>query len=182
VNSDSANPFTSPLEGEVGSRSDPGGGYVRHAHRLMPALQRARAKRLRGDLTYAERSLWYQLRAHRFHGFAFRRQALIGRYIVDFVCHDARVIVELDGGQHASSADQDAKRDRWLAGAGYRVLRFWNSDVLRNRDEVLAIILRALRLSVPPSLTLPLKGGGDQVATAQQNGYAPAPLASRGEG
>jgi very-short-patch-repair endonuclease len=101
------------------------------------------------------------LRAHRFHGYAFRRQVLIGRYIVDFACHEARLVIELDGGQHASVVQSDSQQDKWLQSAGYCVLRFWNSDALRNRNEVLAAIVKALRCQLPPSLTLPLKGGGD---------------------
>ena len=91
-------------------------------------------------MTDAERRLWFMLRAHRLNGLSFRRQVPIGRYIVDFVCQERRLIIEVDGGQHAENA-RDAERDRWIASKGYRVLRFWNHDVLRNRTGVLEMIM-----------------------------------------
>jgi very-short-patch-repair endonuclease len=100
------------------------------------------------------------LRGHRFERFAFRRQTPIGPFIVDFVCQRKRLIVELDGGQHAIAARRDLERDQWLRAKGYRVARFWNSDVLRNLEGVLTAILKLLSAAVPPSPTLPLKGGG----------------------
>ncbi|HXY90798.1 MAG TPA: DUF559 domain-containing protein [Xanthobacteraceae bacterium] len=82
--------------------------------------------------------------------------------LVDFVCHRHRLVIELDGGQHAIDAGKDAKRDDWLRSKGYRVLRFWNSDVFENRDSVLQTILDSVAVPLPPSLTLPLKGGGKE--------------------
>jgi very-short-patch-repair endonuclease len=79
---------------------------------------------------------------------SFRRQTPIGRYIVDFACHDRRLIVEVDGGQHSGAA-RDAERDRWFNLKGYRVLRVWNSDVLKNRAGVLQTILDAARSATP---------------------------------
>src|SRR5690242_12221960 len=86
------------------------------------------AKELRARSTDAERFFWNQVRAHRCAGRKFQRQKQIGDYVVDFVCLDAMLVVELDGGQHAGSSS-DAIRDRWLAARGFRVLRFWNTDV-----------------------------------------------------
>jgi len=92
---------------------------------------RRRAKDLRRCQTEAEAFVWGELRSRRFAGFKFRRQVPIGNYIVDFVCLDRRVIVELDGGQHneARHKKYDARRDAWLRSQGFEVLRFWNSDV-----------------------------------------------------
>jgi very-short-patch-repair endonuclease len=109
-------------------------------HEFLPVRDRQRARRLRGNMTDAERKLWYALRAGRFDGVSFRRQAPIGRYVVDFVAHAHRLIVEVDGGQHALRAAADAERSAWLSSRGYRVLRFWNNDVLTNLDGVLSEI------------------------------------------
>ena len=110
------------------------------------------ARRLRRDQTDAERVLWFRLRDRRLAGWKFRRQAPIDRYVVDFVCVDARLIVELDGGQHAERTEQDIARTRILELKGYLVLRFWNNDVLANTDGVVETILEALNQhrSVPP--------------------------------
>lgn len=114
-------------------------------------MKRALAKELRGQMTDAEQRLWYRLRAHRFHGLKFKRQAPIGPYVVDFVCFDRRLIIELDGGQHADNAT-DSRRDDWLRNEGYRVLRFWNHDVLRQTDSVLSEISDVLQLNSSPPL------------------------------
>ena len=115
-------------------------------HRAFAASQRNSARRLRSSMSEAEKRLWYHLRAHRFGGVSFRRQTLIGPYTVDFVCHDANLIIELDGGQHGSTgqARRDAERTAWLAARGYKVLRFWNNDVLRNTEGVLELIAAEL--------------------------------------
>ena len=114
------------------------------------------AKDLRTHMTDAERLLWQHLRAHRLNGQKFRRQQPIGPYIVDFVHLGARLIVEADGGQHNDSAT-DQVRDAWLKAEGYRVLRFWNNDILQNPDAVLEEIFKAVSPSPCPS---PLKGEG----------------------
>jgi very-short-patch-repair endonuclease len=101
------------------------------------------ARRLRRDMTDAERRLWYALRDRRFAGWKFRRQASIGPYVVDFLCHAAKLIVEVDGGQH--SEETDARRTGFLEAQGYRVVRFWNNDVLQNTDGVLQALEVALR-------------------------------------
>jgi very-short-patch-repair endonuclease len=106
-------------------------------------------------MTDAERRLWYLLRAHRLDGIKFKRQAPIGRYIVDFVCFERRVIIEVDGGQHAD-ADADQRRTQWLESQGFRVLRFWNNEVLGNTSAVIQIIADAI--SLDPSPGTPLRG------------------------
>jgi len=95
-------------------------------------MTRSHAKALRANMTEAERRLWYFLRSHRFAGMKFKRQALIGRYIVDFVSFQRRLVVEVDGGQHADS-EADLPRTRWLEDQGFRILRFWNNEVLSNK-------------------------------------------------
>jgi len=102
----------------------------------------ARAKELRKNSTDAERVLWQRLRAHRFAGYKFRRQQPLGRYIVDFVCFEKYLIIELDGGQHAEQAVYDAERSIWLQSQGFRVLRFWNHEVLKDAEAVTEAILR----------------------------------------
>jgi len=127
----------------------------------VPTKLRVRSRALRRSMTDAERIVWYGVRAHRLNGASFRRQAPIGPFIVDFVCHDARVIVEIDGGQHFEDAHEkrDARRDAYLAGKGYRVLRFSNHDVMTNRTGVLEAIAEAV-LGASPSPPSPASGGG----------------------
>jgi primosomal protein N' (replication factor Y) len=102
-----------------------------------------RARRLRRDTTEAERVLWAELRHDQLH-WRFRRQHPIPPYIVDFACIEARLVIEADGGQHERAGDHEM-RDRALRLNGWRVLRFWNNDILRNRAGVLQTILAALR-------------------------------------
>ena len=94
-------------------------------------------------MTDAERRLWYHLRAHRFDGHKFKRQVPVGPYIVDFACLGRKLVVEVDGGQHADD-QRDVRRDEYLRNEGFRVLRFWNNDVLQNTRGVLEVILDAL--------------------------------------
>ena len=103
------------------------------------------ARALRKNPTDAEWRLWTCLRHKQVDGFRFRRQAPIGPYVVDFVCFSARLVVEVDGGQPALRSDQDAGRTRWLENEGFRVVRFWNSEVLGNTEGVAEAIRRALR-------------------------------------
>ncbi|MFJ2976662.1 endonuclease domain-containing protein [Kluyvera sp. NPDC087067] len=107
------------------------------------------ARRLRRELTPQERRLWYQLRDRRFARFKFRRQHPVGPYILDFACCTARLAVELDGGQHDERARYDARRTTWLGLQGWRVLRFWNNELMENEEAVLEKILEALRSFVP---------------------------------
>lgn len=109
----------------------------------MPKIQR----RLRANATDAEKRIWSRLRNRQIGNFKFRRQTPIGRYVVDFVCESSRVIVELDGGQHAVNADSDATRTQTLEAMGYVVLRFWNHEVLENTEGVLLEILDTLQQS-----------------------------------
>ena len=115
------------------------------------------AKRLRAESRDAERLVWSRLRAHRLLGWKFKRQQPVGRYIVDFVCFDAKLVIELDGGQHADAVDEDAARHAWLGSQGCRVLRFWNNDVLSNLDGVFMTITAQLPPSPQPS---PTRGEG----------------------
>jgi len=96
-------------------------------------------------MTDAERVLWRAIRRKQLDGHRFRRQQPIGRYIVDFFCPEVRLIVELDGGQHAERADYDADRTEWLEARGYRVVRYWNPDALRNLEGVLEDLRIRLR-------------------------------------
>jgi very-short-patch-repair endonuclease len=107
-------------------------------HTPVPRIRRANAKRMRKEMTDAERKLWGCLRAHRLMGLGFRRQVPIAGYIVDFACPDHKLIVEVDGSQHGNDTDlaYDAARTRLLEQDGWTVLRFWNDDVLRDIDNV----------------------------------------------
>jgi very-short-patch-repair endonuclease len=118
------------------------------------------ARRLRHQQTDAERALWFRLRDRRLGGLKFRRQAAINQHIVDFCCADANVIIELDGGQHATRAAEDLNRTKILEAMGYLVLRFWNNDVMQNIDGVVEEILRVAKLqpAEPPHPT-PLPHG-----------------------
>jgi very-short-patch-repair endonuclease len=109
-------------------------------------VKTTRARRLRHESTDAERKLWNRLRSRAIDGHKFVRQEPIGPFIVDFACRELRLVVEVDGGQHATDK-RDPIRDRWLNERGYRVLRFWNNDVLGNVDGVLEVI--ALELARP---------------------------------
>src|SRR6476659_8032740 len=95
------------------------------------------ARRLRRNQTDAERILWLRLRDRRLAGWKFRRQMSLNGFVFDFCCPDAKLVVEIDGGQHAIRAEQDIARTKNLDASGYLVLRFWNYDVMRNIDGVL---------------------------------------------
>ncbi|MGF7006095.1 endonuclease domain-containing protein [Aminobacter sp. BE322] len=112
-------------------------------HDLVPQRQRKNAKAMRHVMTEAELKLWNDLRAHRLMGLGFRRQVPIGPYIVDFACSSHRLIVEVDGSQHAQAeqAERDAVRTGYLQASGWTILRFWNDDVLRDIDNVCSHIV-----------------------------------------
>jgi len=119
------------------------------------------AKYLRSHMTDAESKLWYHLRSHRFAHLKFKRQKPIGAFIVDFVCMQQGLIIEVDGSQHWQSK-ADKRRDTWLSEQGFRVLRFWDNDVLLNFAAVLEAIYQA---AFPSPLTpLPQAGEGDSAA------------------
>ncbi len=134
----------------------------------------SRARRLRLDATDAEKRLWYRLRARQIDGAKFARQDPIGPYVVDFSCRELKLVVEVDGGQHATDR-RDTVRDKWLSERGYRLPRFWNNDVLSNTEGVLEAIAAALSDAAAQS----------NAAGAQNRGDAPSPRPSprtRGEG
>ena len=123
-------------------------------------------RKLHRDLTETEKRLWSKLRAGQLEGHKFVRQIGIGPYIADFACREARLIVEVDGGQHADNVE-DAERTAFLNECGYRVMRFWNNEVLSNTDGVLETILGALapdprqddRTNAPHPDPLPAEAG-----------------------
>jgi very-short-patch-repair endonuclease len=119
---------------------------------------RSKARELRKNSTEAERILWSELRDHRLNGIGFRRQVPIKNYIADFACHAAKLVVELDGGQHFSDQSEraDAARSAVIEARGFRVLRFSNLDVMTNRAAVLETIATAVAERAP-TLTLPRK-------------------------
>ena len=122
----------------------------------------ANARLLRTNSTDAERRLWYYLRHRRLSGYQFRRQVPIARYIVDFVCLRARLVIEIDGGQHAERSLDDLERTLCLARSGFRVIRFWNDEVLQGTEAVLESILEALIQACPHPNPLPQAGEGEQ--------------------
>lgn len=132
----------SPLKGEGGAQA-PGEGGAVNTKSITPKNKQAR--KLRKEMTDAERKLWSLLRNRKLSGFKFRRQVPIGPYIADFLCFEARLIVEADGGQHAAS-EHDTKRDAWLSAEGYGILRFWNSDISDNSEGVLSRLASTLEL------------------------------------
>jgi|SRR5581483_1973889 len=119
-----------------------------------------RARALRRNMTDAEAHLWKLLRGRHTTGFKFRRQFPIERYVADFVCLEARLVIEVDGGQHGDRIEEDAMRTQCLEANGYRVLRFWNDDVLKNDDRVVQVIWDALHHPHPGPL--PPAGEGEE--------------------
>jgi very-short-patch-repair endonuclease len=111
------------------------------------AQMRQRAKLLRQNNTDAEQHLWFYLRAHRLQGYKFKRQVPIGHCIVDFICTQRKLIIELDGGQHILNKEYDETRTSYLNSLGYIVLRFWNDEVLLHIENVLESIFRFLEES-----------------------------------
>ena len=109
-------------------------------------MTRIRAQALRKNPTDAEKKLWAYLRLRQLGGYKFRRQHPIGPYIVDFLCIERKLIIEVDGGQHDDNKLYDSKRDKWLENKGFRVLRFWNNEVLTYIETVLAVIADELGL------------------------------------
>jgi len=119
---------------------------------------------MRRNPTEAERRLWAVLRSHRLAGFKFKRQQRLGNYIVDFINFERRIIVEADGSQHAENA-YDVVRDNWLKEQGFKVLRFWNNEMLAETNLVADAIWHALLKAMPPlpaasRLSLSRKGRG----------------------
>ncbi|MBU1189630.1 MAG: endonuclease domain-containing protein [Gammaproteobacteria bacterium] len=110
-----------------------------------------RARRLRTQMTDAEQRLWRHLRARQMLGYKFRRQHPIGPFVADFACLQAGLVIEVDGGQHGELETEDARRTRYLNRQGFRVLRFWNHEVLQHTDACLEMILQALGSRVDSS-------------------------------
>ncbi|MBK1683318.1 endonuclease domain-containing protein [Rhodoferax fermentans] len=139
-----------------------------------------RARQLRAKATDAETLLWQRLRSRQLAGYKFRRQHPIGPYFADFACIEARLVVELDGGQHATPEGllSDERRSEALASQGYLVLRFWNHDVLQQTEAVLESILCGLRERCPHPGPLP-EGEGVSGLAVHQDGPHPNPLKSR---
>lgn len=123
-------------------------------HDRVPPRQRANAKSMRRAMTDAELKLWNELRAHRLMGMSFRRQVPIGPYIVDFACSAHRLIVEVDGSQHADAdhSRYDDARSTFLSTSGWTILRFWNDDVIGDIDNVCQhIVIVAGLADAPPT-------------------------------
>ena len=121
---------------------------------------RQKVKQLRSNSTDAERNLWAHIRNRRLEGWKFRRQLPVGQYIVDFACPELRLIIEIDGGQHAEQVIYDLSRTKILQSKGYRVVRFWNNEVLGNIEgvlEALTLTLSQRERELSPS---PLRGEG----------------------
>jgi very-short-patch-repair endonuclease len=107
------------------------------------------AKVLRKSQTDAEKIVWQKLRSKQLNGWKFKRQQPLGRYIVDFVCFDKKLIIEIDGGHHATQRDADRQRELWLQSEGFEVVRFWNNDIFENIDGVLETIMKKLSTPSP---------------------------------
>jgi very-short-patch-repair endonuclease len=123
-----------------------------------------RARRLRTEMTDAELRLWMRLRCEQIDGYRFRRQVPMGPYVVDLVCLKARLVIEVDGGQHAQQSARDDRRTAWLASQGFKVLRFWDNDVLHQTGGVVEVIRAAL--AETPSLPSPQGGGNTKCEPA----------------
>lgn len=108
-----------------------------------------KSKQLRKEMTPEELRLWYLLRGRRFFGYKFRRQMPIGTYIVDFACFKAKLIIELDGGQHQDEEAYDLRRTAFLKANGWEVIRFWNNEFRVNEEEVLIAIMQRLQCLMP---------------------------------
>lgn len=126
----------------------------------MGGMDKIRARELRKNMTEAERSLWRHLRLRQLGGHKFRRQQPMGRYIVDFVCLEKQLIIEVDGGHHSEQAAYDLERDTWLGKQGFIILRFWDNEVLKEIESVKERIMNALeKYSNTPHLNPPPQGG-----------------------
>ena len=125
------------------------------------------ARQLRKNMTDAEKAVWRRLRSKSFNGFRFRRQAAIGEYIADFVCFSPRVVLELDGGQHADQVEADEQRSAWFRSQGFVVLRYWNHQVAEDWDVIEQELYAALtRDEKTPHPNPPPQGGREPEPTA----------------
>jgi len=168
----------SPLWGGVAPKAPGWVGAKRIAtampHSAIKKRTRGQARELRRAPTDAERKLWQLLRSLKPLGMHFRRQGPIGFYIVDFVWHAGKLVIEVDGSQHGETRrDYDSRRTAWLQSQGYQVLRFWNNDVLRSPSSVSEAILAA-RHQPPvmlddPTPTPSPQGGGEQACASRED-------------
>ena len=142
-------------QGGRGGLSDPLALWERVRVRVFHMDMRSRARELRRASTDAERAFWRQVRDRGLGGHKFRRQVPIGPYIADFLCLEARLIIEFDGGHHQEQTAADERRTQWFESEGYHVLRLWNNDVLLNITGALETVLAALGNPHPS----PLPGG-----------------------
>ena len=122
-----------------------------------------RARALRKNLTDAEKLLWRRLRNRQLAGWKFRRQHPVGPFIVDFVCLEKKLVIEVDGGQHSTNLKEDIKRSNYLKNKGYRVLRFWNNEVLQEGESVLKVILKSLSEGSPSPQPSPPQAGEREI-------------------
>lgn len=121
------------------------------------------ARKLRKNMTDAEQLLWRHFRDRQLGGYKFRRQHPIGTFVVDFVCLEKKLVIEVDGGQHAKQLESDVRRSDYLKEKGYRVLRFWNNEVLQKSESVLSVILSSLNEEPPHPGPLPQKRGEREI-------------------
>lgn len=124
----------SSARGKVADRPDGG------INKMQFILLKERSRSLRKNMTIAEKKLWAHLRSKKFGSIRFRRQAIVGNYIIDFISFDPKIIIEVDGSQHIDQTAYDQARTEYLSSLGYKVLRFWNNDVLNNIEIVLNTI------------------------------------------
>ncbi len=160
-------PFPLPLVGRGGAKGAGVGrdGAMTMPHSAITRQTRGRARSLRRTPTDAERKMWWILKSMKPLGMHFRRQAPIGSYIADFVWHEGRLIVEVDGSQHVEAQrPHDERRTAWLESQGYRVIRFWNNEVLQAPRSVSEAVFEAAKKAPPP--TPPHKGEGSAPARA----------------
>lgn len=149
---------------------------------MINHAKRDRARELRVNATPFEQTFWQAVRGHRFAGFKFRRQQVIGPFIVDFVCLSEKLVVELDGSQHAEAVAYDTQRDAWLNGEGYRVFRIWNNEWTQQQEAVLERLWEMLNTTMPPSpQPLPPDGGGAKTIPSPTTS-TPLSLQGRGAG
>ena len=139
---------------------------------------------LRHSPTKAENILWKHLRNRQLHGYKFRRQESIGPYVADLLCFEARLVVEVDGGQHGAKVEYDTARTRFMEEQGVRVIRFWNHEVLSNLDGVLTMILQILKQKTPSPGSPPFQSGNrplPQGEVKQHEGFGNNNLSLQGE-
>lgn len=124
------------------------------------ATLRQFSKNLKSEMTEAEKLLWSKIRRKQLNGVKFCRQKIVGNYIVDFLSFEKRLIIELDGGQHASQTEYDSVRTKYLEEQGFTVIRFWNNEVLQRTDDIMNILWELTYSEVSSPQPSPASGGG----------------------